>query len=637
MKVIGLLTFILFINLSLYSQKAPFNKGVNLTNWFQVGSAQQIQFSKYTRTDFEHIKSLGCDVVRLPINLHFMTNGTPNYTLDPLFLNFLDEVISWAEELDLHLIIDNHTFDSATDTDPNVGQILLKVWAQMAEHYKNTSNKIYFEVLNEPHGITDALWNSIQLEVVRAIRKIDTKHTLIVGPASWNSYNNLKNMPVYADDNLIYTFHFYDPFIFTHQGASWSGMNDLGGIPFPYKKEKMPEFPESMKSHWSYGAYNDYSNKGTIDEVHRLIDIAIAFQKQRNVPIYCGEFGVYDENSPNDDRTFWYKVVSEYFKTNNIAWTIWDYHGGFGIYNKGGNGQFEHDLNVPVVEAIGLKAPAQTPFILMPDSAGFCIYDDYPGKNTNSSSATSGEMNFYSTNRPNNGNYCIQWSGAAQYNYITFNFSPNKDFSFLAANNFALDLFVRSNNQLASFDIRFVDSKANTEDHPWRNRIVLDNSIVEWNGEWQHLHLLLSEFTEHGSWDNAWYNAAGLFDWKAIDKLEIVAESQPMGDGILWLDNIYISDQDTAKVNMKNGINKNSKHKTTLTETTYSANYKLITVKNNSNSEIYYNLFDLLGKIMTKGHFNELIEIKTYHLPPGLYILQLSNNKQITTEKIRID
>ena len=112
---------------NLSAQKAPFNRGVNLTNWFQAGSAQQIQFSKYTKTNFEQIKSLGCDVVRLPINLHFMTNGAPYYTLDPLFLSFLDEVVSWTEDLGLHLILDNHTFDSATDTDPKVGEILTKV------------------------------------------------------------------------------------------------------------------------------------------------------------------------------------------------------------------------------------------------------------------------------------------------------------------------------------------------------------------------------------------------------------------------------------------------------------------------------------------------------------------------------
>ena len=79
------------------AQELPFHKGVNLTNWLQVGSAREINYRRYTQTDFAQIKSLGCDVIRLPINLHFMTDGAPDYQLDPIFLNILDEAVAWAE------------------------------------------------------------------------------------------------------------------------------------------------------------------------------------------------------------------------------------------------------------------------------------------------------------------------------------------------------------------------------------------------------------------------------------------------------------------------------------------------------------------------------------------------------------
>ncbi len=180
----------------------PFTRGVNLTNWFQTTSAQQIQFTKFTKQDLINIKSLSCDVIRLPINLHFMTSGEPDYNIDPLFLYFLDQVIAWVEELEIHLILDNHTFDPAESTNPDIGDILVTVWTQMAERYKDRSNYLYYEVLNEPHGIADATWNEIQQRVVETIRSVDSTHTIIIGPAGWNSYNNLKNMPEYADTNL---------------------------------------------------------------------------------------------------------------------------------------------------------------------------------------------------------------------------------------------------------------------------------------------------------------------------------------------------------------------------------------------------------------------------------------------------
>ncbi len=116
--------------------QTPFNRGVNLTGWFQADSPGQIQFTRFVKQDLVNIKSLGCDVIRLPINLHSMTAGAPAYTIDPLFYSFLDSVVTWAEELKIYLILDNHSFDPAASTSTGVGEILNKVWSQMAQHYK---------------------------------------------------------------------------------------------------------------------------------------------------------------------------------------------------------------------------------------------------------------------------------------------------------------------------------------------------------------------------------------------------------------------------------------------------------------------------------------------------------------------
>ena len=149
MKIFLRALLVLMLSIVLSGKDAPFTKGVNLTNWFQANSPTEIHFTKYTKKDFENIKSLGADVIRLPINLHSMTLGAPNYELDPLFLSFLDHAVDWAEELDIHLILDNHTFDPAKPTDPNIGNILVPVWKNMAEHFKDRSNLVYYEILNE--------------------------------------------------------------------------------------------------------------------------------------------------------------------------------------------------------------------------------------------------------------------------------------------------------------------------------------------------------------------------------------------------------------------------------------------------------------------------------------------------------
>lgn len=537
---------ILPVFVSYINAQMPFTRGVNLTNWFQASSAQQIQFTKFTRQDFLNIKSLGCDVIRLPLNLHAMTSGSPEYIIDPLFFTFLDSAVNWAEELQIHLLLDNHTFDPAVNTDPEIGPILIKVWTQMADHYKNHSEYIYYEILNEPHGILDKLWGQIQQSVIDSIRTVDSVHTIIVGPAGWNGYNNLNAMPIYSDTNLIYTFHFYDPFIFTHQGASWTdpSMVPLSGVPFPYDSARMPSCPPELEGTWIEWNLNNYGVDGTVQRVQDLIHIAVSFRNNRNVPLFCGEFGAYLPNSDEPDRVRYYNVVSEYLDDNDIPWTMWDYKGGFGIFEEGTGEMFEYDLNIPLAEALGLVLPEQKELIISPDSVGFKIYFEYIEEKINESSWTGGgTVSYYDSELPFAGNYNITWSDGSRYNFIGFDFTPDKDLTFLVENDYAIDFRIKGNAPGAKFDMRFLDTKTeDPDDHPWRMKYTIDDWIAEWDGTWHYVHIPLKDFTEGGSWDNnTWYNPAGDFDWKAVNRFEIVAEQMDMSGIEFSFDNISIT------------------------------------------------------------------------------------------------
>ncbi len=538
--------------------QAPFSRGVNLTGWFQTGSARQIQFTRFTRKDIINIKSLGCDVIRLPVNMHDMTSGAPSYTFDPIFYSFLDSLVTWCEGLKVYLILDNHSSDPAGNTTPGIAQILVKVWSQLAQHYKDRSEYLLFEILNEPHGISTASWGAIQNQVINTIRTYDTKHTIVIGGSGYNTYTELKNLPVYQDTNLLYTFHFYDPFLFTHQGATWvsPSMAPLSGVPFPFCGACMPVLPGSLTGSWIESSFNNYSNEGKVSFVQSLIDNAIAFRSARNVKIFCGEFGVYIPNSDPQDRTYWYTAVREYLQANNIPWTIWDYKGGFGLFNKNSNELFDHDLNIALLNSLGFNIPVQTPFKLEPDSAGFKIYSDYIGEKINESSYSSGKIDFYSSDLPNNDNYCLSWNNFSQYNAIGFDFQPDKDLSRLTGQGYALDLLVRGNIPGIKFDIRFMDTKtADPADHPWRMGITINETMIPGDRRWHHLHIPLTEFTERGSWDNnMWYNPEGSFDWKAVDKLEISTEYSPTAGQQIWFDNITVTDKDTAVVREQDAL-----------------------------------------------------------------------------------
>lgn len=541
-----LLTLFLALSLGLFAQTnaTEFSKGVNLTNWFQAPSVRQIDFSKYSKKDFENIKSLGANTIRLPINLHAMVGPKPEYQVDSLLYFFLDQVVDWAEELELNLILDNHSFDPIIPTSPSVGEILVPVWTQLARHFEPRSTRIYYEVLNEPHGITNSAWNAIQLDVINAIRSVDTTHTIIVGPSDFNGLRSLRFMPEYQDNNLIYTFHFYDPFVLTHQGASWTdpSMVNLGGIPFPYDATKMPNFPASLAGTWVQSAFNNYRNEGNAAKVKEYLDIAVDFATTRGVKIFCGEFGVYAPKSDNESRAIWYKLVSEYLTENGLSWTIWDYQGGFGIFNQGTNELFDHDINVPLVEALGFTVPPQSPFVGSAETEDIVLYTDFTASGVvGSHNINTGQLDFYNTIAVNEGGFSIYWTEAAQYNHVGFDFVPNKDLSLLVLNDYELAFDVRGLNA-GSFDLRFLDTKtAETSDRPWRmNKRMLGTDLV-WDGNWQEVVIPLSEFTEMGSWyNNTWFNPQGDFDWKAVDVFQIVAESGPLTNTQLWFDNIRI-------------------------------------------------------------------------------------------------
>jgi endoglucanase len=614
-----------------HSQTSPFSKGINLTGWFQGNSAQQTQYNKYTIKDFEQIKSLGCDVIRLPINLHPMTSGSPDYIIDPMLLVFLDSASVWAEQTGLHLILDNHTFDPDIPTPPDIGVVLNKVWFQMADYFKDHPNHIYYEILNEPHGISDEEWNTIQWEVIENIRMVDDSHTIIVGPAGWNSYHNLELMPEYDDDNLIYTFHFYDPFIFSHQGADWPepSLGSLRGVPFPYDSAGMPPLPEDLKDTWVESSYDNYPEEGNIAHVKELIDIAVAFRDERQVPLFCGEFGIYIPYADTNDRINWYEEVSSYLEANDIAWTTWDYHGGFGLFDTPGGGMFDHNMNTGLVAALGLEPPEQFPLVIYPDSSGFPVFTDHFETGVYESSFTSyGSLSYYADEQPKTGDFCIHWQGAARYSNVGFGFVPEKDLSYLQSNQYAAAFWIKGIGSEKTLDIRFVDTKTGPDDHPWRMRAHLSAESIGWDGKWHYIKIPMEDFEEHGSWDDGeWYPPEGKFDWQAIASFEIVLENSPLGTSELWFDEVkVVHESDVSAVQIPLGK---------TTEVYPNPFSKLVKIEVPGNEPIFINIYDLNGLLVYESQFIESSQANLSYLPAGIYLVQISGpNGMLSQQKM---
>ncbi|MBQ3028618.1 MAG: glycoside hydrolase family 5 protein [Lachnospiraceae bacterium] len=343
---------------------APFTKGVNFTNWLEFRRADEINPELFTKQDFANAKKLGCDVIRIPMHFEKICEGMEGYRIPKSVYGILDNIAAWAEELKMYVIFDFHNnchVDSKTSE--NVEEVLAPIWTQLAERYKDASEYIVYELMNEPHGIAVSLWNEIIERLFRKVRDIDKKHYIIAGGADWNSFAAMKTLPDFQDDKVIYTFHFYDPHTFTHQGAGWSHLERVVNIPFPYSPDRMPDLPENPTED-EKARFAAYPEQGTVEAVQRFFDQYVEFSIERNAPVLCGEFGCFAPFAKHEERVNWYTIVSGLLAERGIARTSWDYYGGFGIFKfdwekirarQKPEWKFPEDLDLDIVKAMGLN------------------------------------------------------------------------------------------------------------------------------------------------------------------------------------------------------------------------------------------------------------------------------------------
>jgi endoglucanase len=525
----------------------PFSRGLNFSTWFEVSSPRAIPFTKYTEQEFINVKGMGVDVIRLPINLHSMTGGAPAYILDSLFLKFLDQAVDWAEQYEIYLILDNHSFDPVAPTAPDIDKILIPVWTQMANRYKNRSKYVLYEILNEPHGtdvevakgtaVDAKKWAEIQGDVVKAIRAVDPVHCIVVGGVDYNSIDKLLEVPIYDYDNIIYTFHFYDPYLFTHQGETWGSppnLRTLKEMPFPADAHPLPQISAELKGTWVDSSIRySYKKDATVEALAKQLDKTAQFsQEHGDVPLLCGEFGVYIPNSLQEDRLRWYEIVTILLDNRKIARTSWDYYGGFGIFKTGNGGSFESDLNVDIVAAMGFTPPPQKPEEML--RGAFTLFDNYPEPVVNLTS-WDGDLDLY---YENGNKYAISWGNAARYGSFFFNFKRKIDWEYLQSKGYAVT-FTAKANKAAHFDVRFVD-REDASSIPWRIHKLVD---IAADGQWHTVRIPLSEMKEHGAWLNdkqEWLTPEGKFSWADVVMLAFVAEDHDLQGITILFDTIKI-------------------------------------------------------------------------------------------------
>jgi endoglucanase len=158
---------------------------------------------------------------------------------------------------------------------------------------------------------------------------------------------------------VIYTFHDYEPFAFTHQGATWTTpeVASLRGVPYPSTPENiaplLPQEPTLAAQYWlqQYGLA-----RWDAARVDRTLALAEQWSRLHHAPVYCGEFGVYKPFAPPADRARWIQDMRSALEAHNIGWAMWDYQDSFGAVTKQ-NGTTTPDR--AILTALGLGSSAQ--------------------------------------------------------------------------------------------------------------------------------------------------------------------------------------------------------------------------------------------------------------------------------------
>jgi endoglucanase len=343
-----------------FQRAAHIQRGINLSMWYaQDWDYSAEHLAKYTTVDdFRLVKSLGFDCARLSINPEpLMANGKPD-ALDPAAIARLDKSVAEITATGLVVVLDIHPdmpfMDALAKGDQSAAN-LITFWKTFATHYANTDpNKVYFEVLNEPHFDDFYRWAGIQASVIPAIRAIAPKHTIIATGAKWGGVEGLKLLEPVRDDNVIYSFHDYDPMTFTHQGATWTGdfVKPLRKVPYPSTEENVAplmglETTDSGKKDLAWYGKQHWDANKVNEEIAAMAD----WGAQHHVPVWCGEFGVYRQYSDPAARDAWLHDMRVSFEAHKIGWSMWDYQGGFALVTKA-DGKTTADQGV--VDALGL-------------------------------------------------------------------------------------------------------------------------------------------------------------------------------------------------------------------------------------------------------------------------------------------
>ncbi len=312
--------------------KRSMGGGTNLS-WFEhKWSSPEDLLNADLTPKLNQIAQQGFKTVRLPVAFDLFVYPNSS-TLQPQLLTKLKEIYYTCYNLKLHLIITYHygIFDDNSLYNDDMNRVSW-MWKQVQQTFKGHGyDYLFFELYNEP-TMGAYRWKLTAEKLINYIRGEDLNRIYIIGGSNYNGLDALIEMGKLNDEKILYTFHFYEPYIFTHQGADWTqDKTYMKGFPYPYRRRKMPLMSKDATGTSVEKDYTKYYYEGTKQYLNDRMSQVSNFCAANKMQLICTESGVIDVADPTS-RSNYLKDITASMYQYRIPCMLWDYDQRFSIH-----------------------------------------------------------------------------------------------------------------------------------------------------------------------------------------------------------------------------------------------------------------------------------------------------------------
>lgn len=339
-------------------------------------------------SDLAALRDAGLDFLRIPVDPAPLLSDKAR----ALHGDLVDSVMAAVDRVNaagLKALVDLHSIPSDSRS-VNTRTILeddarFETYAALvAEIAGRLSGKdpsaVALELLNEPvtgcEGDEAARWQDQLERLHEAARAAAPGLTLVLSGACWGSAEGLDALDpaAFRDKNLMWSFHSYDPFLLTHQGAGWAGdfIPYVTGLPYPLDSVPRAELDAAIgrireKIRAEAPLVRRAGMLDYLDEQVAALDTEAELQASMAAPfdrvaawatrngiapadILLGEFGMIrqawegDYTVPAAERAAYYRDMIGLAENHGFAWSMWSYGSDFGVIEQFGGQRAEPDV-----------------------------------------------------------------------------------------------------------------------------------------------------------------------------------------------------------------------------------------------------------------------------------------------------